>query len=250
MSCNGKKKNDSSPVPKITSEDIKLQKEIERYPDSLLLKENLLQLLRDKGEYHKAIQQADLYIKSDSLNERLWHINGILNYENGDTSKAADCFTKAMKIIRNPNDLLYLATIKAHRKDSTSLLMADDLITNNKNEFENQALFIKGIYFSEKKDYQKSIAYFDSCLKISYTFMEAYREKAICLYQMKKYEDAVKVLQKAILVQNSYDEGYYYLGQCYEKMNLKDEAIASYRNALLYSPDYTEAKDALKKLGN
>jgi tetratricopeptide (TPR) repeat protein len=79
--------------------------------------------------------------------------------------------------------------------------------------------------------------------------MNAYREKAIALYDQAKYEDAIKVLTKAVTLQNKFDEGYYWLGRCFEKLNNNKDAVESYKNALLYNPDYVEAKDALGKLG-
>lgn len=245
--CKGNNKKENTPITDKLSDDVKMKKEIYLHPDSLLLKENLLEFYRKNGDYNNAIKQAEEYLQNDSGNQRLWHIKGILYYENEDTSAAAYCFTRALTIEPNPNDLLYLATLKAHQKDTISLSLAEDL-KKAYNDFQKQALFVKGVYFSEIRNYQQAIKFYDSCLSISYTFMEAYREKAICLSQMKKYKEAVQVLTKAVTVQNSYDEGHYYLGQCYEKMNMKAEAVKSYETALMYSPDYSEAKDALKKL--
>lgn len=79
--------------------------------------------------------------------------------------------------------------------------------------------------------------------------MEAYREKAIALYDLQKYTDALQVLQKAVKLNNRFEEGYYYMGLNFEKLGKKEEAIESYETALIYAPDYIEAKDALAKLG-
>ena len=69
------------------------------------------------------------------------------------------------------------------------------------------------------------------------------------MYNNGKYEEAINILNKATTLQNNFDEGYYWLGKCYEKLKKTDAAIESYKTALLYNPDYTEASDALGKLG-
>ena len=89
---------------------------------------------------------------------------------------------------------------------------------------------------------------YDKVIGLSYTYMDAYREKAIALYDLKKYKEATDVLIKATTVQNSFDEGYFYLGKCYEKMNKPKDAIEAYQKALLYAPDFKEAEEAVSRL--
>ena len=84
---------------------------------------------------------------------------------------------------------------------------------------------------------------------MDYTYMFAYREKGVALYDMGRYEDALKVLSKAVTVENNFDEGYYWMGKCYQRLGRRDEAIQSYQTALMYDGDFTEAKDSLHSLG-
>ena len=84
---------------------------------------------------------------------------------------------------------------------------------------------------------------------MNYTFMDAYREKALALYDQGNYKGALAVLDKAVTLQNNFEEGYFYRGRCLEKLNRLNEAIESYQMALLYGPGYIEAKEALAKLG-
>jgi tetratricopeptide (TPR) repeat protein len=95
---------------------------------------------------------------------------------------------------------------------------------------------------------QKAIENLNSCLKLDFTYMYAYREKGIALYNQAKYEDAIKVLNRAVTIQNNFDEGYYWLGKCYEKLNKKEKAAESYQKALLYDKNFIEAREALDKL--
>jgi tetratricopeptide (TPR) repeat protein len=123
------------------------------------------------------------------------------------------------------------------------------LIIGNRAKALREAIFIKGLYYNYTGNKKKAIILFDSCLRIDYTYMFAYREKAIALYELGKYEDAEQVLTRAVTVQNNFDEGYYWLGRCYEKLSRKEDAIESYQKALLYDKDFVEAREALERLG-
>ncbi len=231
------------------NEEAHLLNAITSYPDSLLLKENLIQYYRDKGEYLKAIDKTTNALTTDSNNARLWDIHATLCFESDDTVSAIHSFEKAIAIFPNPSYLMSLGTIYAYSKNKKALDMADMLIENKNTNTQKEGLFIKGVYFTTINEKIKAINYFDQCLSIDYTFMFAYREKAIALYDQGKFNDALKVLDKAITLQNIFDEGYYWRGRCFEKLNKPTEAKEEYKTALLYSPDFIEAKEALIRLG-
>ena len=94
----------------------------------------------------------------------------------------------------------------------------------------------------------KAIQLMDECLKLNFTYMEAYREKALAFYDLHKYDEALQVLNKAVTLQNSYEEGYYYIGQCLEKLHRYPDAAEAYRKALMYDPGDVVAKEALEKI--
>lgn len=248
MFCKSKKQ----PEPTVTataSQEEKLKAEIKKYPDSLILMENLVQYYREGSNYGEAIKTINQALKKDSGIARLWDIKAILSYENGDTVTAIDAFEKAISIFPEPVYVISLGTLYAQTKNDKALAMADALLFGKKANANREAYFIKGLYYSAINQKLKAIDFFDKALDTDYGFMEAYREKAIALYGLQKYNDALLVLQKAVKLNNRYEEGYYYMGQIFEKLNKKEEAIESYQTALLYAPDYIEAKDALARLG-
>jgi tetratricopeptide (TPR) repeat protein len=246
-SCNNNSETagSNSPVPAAEKE---LRNLIAEYPDSLLLKEKLIQYFRDNSNYGQAIAEADYALKEDSNNERLWYIKATLLSENDDTSQAIRAWEKTIDINPNPAYLLSLGTLYAFTKNPSALLIADSLMVPGVNA-KNQALFIKGLYYNSIGDKMKAVSFFDTCISLDYTYTLAYREKAICLYDVGKYLDALKVLELALAVKKDYDEAYYWMGRCYEKLGFKKEAVQNYQQALQLSPDYIEAKDALGKLG-
>ncbi len=240
-----KEKKVVNPVPNSIEE---LKAEIRQYPDSLMLVQDLIEAYRNANLYDSAIALTDQQIRKDKGNAYLWNIKATLYFENEDTLNAVRSLEQAIDIYPLPEYLVALGTIYAEIKNKNALLIADELLTNNKARSSKDAWFIKGLYFNYINEPKKAIPLLDSCLKVDYTYMYAYREKAIALYDLAKYNDALVVLQRAVTIQNNYDEGYFWMGKCYEKLNQKEDAMQSYQNALLYDKDYAEAREALNRL--
>ena len=248
FSCNTNEEITPSYLPNQNKNDVQLKQDIAKYPDSLLLVEKLIEYYRENGAYDSALAITDNTIKRAPGIAALWDIKGTLYFENEDTINAIRSFEKAIDIAPLPQYIISLATIYAQTKNPKALVLADALTGADKAKAAKEAIFIKGLYYNYTNDKKKAIALFDSCIRLDYTYMFAYREKAIALYDMGNYEDAVKVLTKAVAVQNNFDEGYYWLGNCYTKLNKKEEAIQSYHTALMYDKDFIEARDSLKTL--
>lgn len=249
LACNNKEEKQADTQAPPAGKEQALKNSIATFPDSLLLREQLVQYYRDNGQYDKALASTNEALQKDSLNARLWDIKAVLHFENGDTLNAIQAFENAVSILPEPEYLMSLGSLYAQTKNARALLVADLLARPKNGNTAKEALFIKGLYYNYAGHKGKAIALFDQCLAIDYTFMFGYREKAIALYDQGKYADAVKVLDKAVTLQNNFDEGYYWRGRCLEKLNKPADAAEEYRTALMYSPDFVEAKDALARLG-
>jgi len=246
LSCQQEeKKHQESPSIDTAQE---LRSLINKFPDSSLLKEQLIQYYREYGKYDKAIAETKKILLYDSLNDRWFDILATLQYENMDTLNAINSFEKAIQLVPSPVYMISLGTLYAQTINPRAIPMAE-LLFRTDLKAEKEASFIKGLYHSYSGDKKESLKDFDKCISLNFTFMEAYREKAIALYDLNRYEDAIAVLEKAITLQNNFDEGYYYRGRCEEKLGLKSDAIASYKTALAYDPTYIEAKEALSAMG-
>jgi tetratricopeptide (TPR) repeat protein len=247
ISCNGNE-NNTAIVPVVKTSEASLKEAIAKYPDSLSVREDLIEYYRDNGNYDSAIAITNQAIQKDSNVAELWDIKATLHFENEDTLGAIKAFETAINIYPLPEYLISLGTLYAQTKNPKALMIADALIIGDRAKAQREALFIKGLYYNFTGNQQKAIRFFDSCIHMDYNYMFAYREKAIALYDLGKFEEAVQVLTRAVTVQNNFDEGYYWLGRCYEKMNRKEEAIESYQKALLYDKEFVEAKEALARL--
>ncbi len=248
LACNNQEKAGTAATATPAKEQ-ELSNAIRQYPDSALLVENLVQYFRENGNYGQAINSINTAIAKDSTNARFWDIKATLHFENSDTLAAIKAFENSVDLNPQPDVIISLGVLYAQTANPLALAMADGLLQANKAEAEKEANFIKGLYHSTKGDKNTAISFFDKCISINYSFMEAYREKAIAMYDMGRYNEALAVLDKAVTLQNGFDEGYYYKGRCLEKLNRVPEAIESYQRALMYDPNYVEAKQALAKLG-
>jgi tetratricopeptide (TPR) repeat protein len=248
LACNSKEKG-TVPNAEIPAQEAQLVKAYEQYPDSTPLLENLVLYYRNNGNYTAAIARMEKALQKDSLNAGLWDIQGTLHFENYDTLKSIAAFERAADLNPMPDLIIALGTLYAQTRNEKALALADGLILADKAKAEKQALFIKGLYYSYVGDKNKAISFFDQCLRLDYTFMDAYREKGVALYEQGKYKEALATLERATTLQNNFDEGYYFQGKCLEKLNRIPEAIEAYQTALLYDPNYVDAKDALGKLG-
>jgi tetratricopeptide (TPR) repeat protein len=248
LACNSNEKA-AAPKDDTPAVEQELKNAIRQYPDSALLVENLVQYFRENGNYDQALSSINSALAKDSTNARFWDIKATLHFENADTLAAIRAFENSVELNPQPDVIISLGVLYAQTANPLALAMADGLLQANKADAEKEAYFIKGLYHSAKGDKNMAITFFDKCLSINYGFMEAYREKAIALYDMGKYKEALAVLEKAVTLQNGFDEGYYYKGKCLEKLNRVPEAIESYQRALMYDPNYVEAKQALSRLG-
>lgn len=221
---------------------------VAEYPDSLMLVQELVQTYRNAGQYDSAINLTDKTLQRDPENAHLWNMKATLYYENGDTLNAIQALKEAIRIYPLPEYIVALGTVYAEMKSVNAIQIANDLLENGPEKNYDDAFFIKGLYYNYADQPKRAISVLDSCLAKDYTYMYAYREKAIALYHLKQYQESISVLKRAVTLQNNYDEGYYWMGRSYEKLNKPDSAAESYQNALLYDKNYTEAQEALDQL--
>ncbi len=246
IACNSNEKSNDNNSAK-TEEQI-LREAIKQYPDSLQLRDKLIAYLAKVENYDMAISEATAVVKKDSLNAPFWFKKADLEIMAEDTTAAIQSYLQSILIAPEPSAIMTLGYIYAAQRNDSALMMAEALLMGQKANANKEALFIKGLYFSGKGDKQKAISFFNDCLKQDYTFMFAYREKGIALYELGQYDEAIATLEKAVTLQNTFDEGYYWMGKCYEKQNKMKDAVESYQAALLANPNYDEATEALKRL--
>lgn len=100
-----------------------------------------------------------------------------------------------------------------------------------------------------QEKYDESIDAFQKSIAIDEKQDEAHNGLGWSFYNTEKYEDAEKEFRRATELYDKYENAFYGLGQTLEKLGKIDDAKQAYNDALKTNPEYTDAKDALAKLG-
>jgi tetratricopeptide (TPR) repeat protein len=245
--CNNSTSNSNADMPE---QEKKLRAQIAKHPDSLVLKENLVQYFVNNGNYNQAIAETEHALQKDSSNEKLLYMRAVLFFDNEDTTNAIHAWEKLIRVNANPEYIKTLGFLYAITKDPMALGMSN-LLMAGAGHTRNEGLFIQGLYYSKLGQKENAITLFNQCLALDYKNLMAYREKAIAEYDLGKYLEALKTLELALAVQQTYDEAYYWMGRCFEKLGNKEEAVKNYQMAIQFEQDhnYPEAKDALGRMG-
>ncbi len=175
-------------------------------------------------------------INTDSLNPDLWKKQYQLFLDRQDTLKALLSLRRYNYLAPEDGDgWIEMAWLLANRKDPGVLIITDSLALVKDDMIRTRAKYIRGLYFSNIQEDDKALREFDSTIVYNYTFIDAYIEKGIILYERKKFEEALITFQQAFKIVNNNPELYYWIGKCYEGLGNKTEAA-----------DWQKKYDALK----
>lgn len=232
FSCNGNADKSSNASGK-TAELLVLEKQVAARPDSVGLRYQLMNELLKNNLYAEAIAQNDTLLKEDSANAVFWYRRGAIQLNKGDTALAITSLQTAVQ--KEPmfmEPLLDIASVYAAQSDSQVISVTNKVIQITPDpKLRSEAKFIQGLYYSNINDKEKALASFDECIKNDYTFLDAYVEKGLLLYDSKDYKAALAVFEQSIQVSNTFAEGYYNAGRCEEALGNKEEAKLYYEKA-------------------
>ncbi|MBS1750931.1 MAG: tetratricopeptide repeat protein [Bacteroidetes bacterium] len=232
LSCNGDAdKTDKAPVQ--IAELLLLQKQLAARPDSVGLRYQLMNELLKNNLYADALAQNDTLLKGDSANPVFWYRRGAIQLQHGDTAAAMSSMQTSVQ--REPMFMepqLDIASVYAARSDSNAIAATNKILRMAPDpRIASQAKFIQGLYYSNINDKAKAIACFDECIKSDYTFLDAYIEKGLLLYDQQDYKAALAVFEQTIQVSNTFAEGYFNAGKCEEALGNKEEAKSYFEKA-------------------
>lgn len=227
-----------------------LQKKVQLNPDSLGIRYQLMNALASGGKYKEALLQNDTLMSVDDTNAALWYRRGDILLQSGDSSDGMNALQKSVAIapaFAEPQ--LQLAAIYANKSNAEAVTLADKIIAiSSEAKIASQARFIKGLYYSNINETDKALVQFDECIKNDYTFLDAYVEKGLLLYDKQKFTEALAVFERAIQVSNTFADAYFQAGRCEEALGNKENAKAYYQKTLGLDKNFTAAEEALKQL--
>lgn len=228
----------------------KLQQAVRAKPDSAGLRYLLMDELLKDNRFTEALTQNDTLLGIDSSNAGLWYRRGAIFLQSGDTVNAIAALKKSVeKAPMFAEPLLQLSAVYANQLKPEALTIANRIINlAEEPRVASQARFIKGLYYSNINNKVKALEAFDECIKNDYTFLEAYIEKGLLLYDQQRYAEALQVFERAIQVSNTFAEAYYQCGRCREALGDKAEAKLYYQKTLGLDKDFAAAREALERM--
>jgi tetratricopeptide (TPR) repeat protein len=222
----------------------------EKIPGNSEFNRRLAEIYMQNGDNDKALREYDNIIARDSSNFEAWYDKGILLARLRDTTRAISSLETSFSLVPINYSGIALANIYVARKDPRALDICNILLSRDSGKTQTEPLFMKGVYYSDVKDYDNAIKQFDECIKRDWKMTDAYIEKGILLFEMAQFDKALKVFSMAATVSNTDADAYYWMGRCYEATGKKEEAIINYQRALALDNSFTEARAALRRLNS
>jgi tetratricopeptide (TPR) repeat protein len=231
-------------------EAVKLLKScIEKYPETTEFRRRLSEVYAQAGASEEALEQYDLLLQKDSLNFETWFEKGTLLTQLKDTGAAIKAMERSWQLQPINYTGLALANLYAATLDPKVLPLCDTLIIRDTSAVKD-ALFLKGTYYADTKQYKAALEVFEECIKRDWKFTDAYIEKGIVLYEQKQYQPALDVFAMAATVSNTNADAYFWMARCFEATGRREEALQNYQRALSLDKGFVEARDAIRRLKN
>ena len=223
---------------------------VEKYPDSLEARAILSRWLERNMGVDSALQPILQGLALDSNQSFLYNRKAVLMLARGDTATAIRDLLRSLNLEPEQTDVhLELGFLYAAQKNKNALVVADFLLSQAEEPLlKSQARYMKGIYYTNAGMKKEAMAMFNEVIINDYTFLDAYLEKGILLYNDKNYADALKTFDKAITVSNTNAECYLWAAKCLESMGRKAEALDLYKKTVGFNAGLKEAEEAVARM--
>ena len=225
-----------------------LKESIKKYPDNTQFIRRLSEHYAQTGNYDAALEQCEYLLQKDSSDFEAWYEKGLILKELNDTAAAIDALEKSFALQPINYSGLALAEIYASLKNPRALEICNYLIERDTTAMQFDAIFAKGMYYAETKQYAEAIQQFDECIKHDWKNVEPYIEKGIILFQQSKYGEALKVFEMSATVSNTNADSYFWMGRCYEATGDKEEARLNYERAIALDRNFSQAREGLRRV--
>jgi tetratricopeptide (TPR) repeat protein len=221
---------------------------ITKYPSNPGFTRRLAEAYAQTGKNEEAIGLYNDLLTKDSSNFEALYEKGMMMTQLKDTAGAIATLESSYRQQPLMQTGLALAGLYAETKNARVVELCDALQKRDSARAFVDPVFLKGVYYSNVKDYPRAVALFDECMNRDWRFIEPYIEKGIIQYEQKNYDEAIKTFQFASKINYTNADACYWTGRCYEAIGKKDEAIDYYYQAVMFDRNFAEAKAAIKRL--
>lgn len=221
---------------------------VTRFPENPDFRRRLAEVFAETGNTDKAIAQYDTLLQRDPENFEAWYDKGNLLAKLNDTTGAIAALERSFALQPVAYSGLALATLYSYTKNPKALAVCDLLIARDSSETQTDAIFAKGLYYTETSQPDKAIAQFDECIRRDWKLTDAYIEKGIIFYERKQLDSALSIFTLSTTVSNTNADGYFWIGRCHESKGDTKKAIENYERALSLDKNFPEAARRLMAL--
>ena len=188
------------------------------------------------GQYEQSLNMANLAVKINKTDEKLWLILAEAQIANKLYKKALNSLNQAQKINSNISEIYFAKSniflkVSQLKNAKTALETGLRIDPNNHN-----AIFQLGNIFLMEKNYPKAIKLFDRSVKIKPNFWQAINNKGLAYFEQNKINLSIKFFEKALSIQDN-AEPMLGLASCLRTKDIK-LALQLAKKALTKDPNY------------
>ena len=221
-----------------------------KFPDNTEFNMRLGEIYAEMGNTDGALAQFNDIINKEPENFEAWYDKGNVLAKLKDTAGAIQALERSFYLQPINYTGIALVNLYIGKKDAKALKVCNYLIARDSSGSQTDAVYAKGMYYSETGNNQLALEQFEECIKRDWKLTDAYIEKGIIYYEQKKLDTALKTFNMSVTVSNTNADGYFWIGRCYEAMKDKDKAVENYQRALSLDRTFKEAGERIKRLRN
>jgi tetratricopeptide (TPR) repeat protein len=225
-----------------------LEQSVREHPDNPDFRRRLSEAYLQTGRSQEALAQYDNMIRADSSNFEAWFEKAMLLVEMKDTAAAVEALARSYQLQPLTMNGLALANLYAETKNPLAVTIADELLMKDTTAANLDPVFIKGVYYSNTRQYPQALEEFEKCIRTNWKFTDAYIEKGIILYEQKNIDEALQTFKFASTVSATNPDAYYWQGRCYELAGKNEDAMDNYLRAYALDKQFVQARDGIERM--
>jgi tetratricopeptide (TPR) repeat protein len=220
----------------------------QKFPENTEFNRRLGEIYSETGDTKQALAQFDDIVQQEPDNFEAWYDKGNVLAKLKDTAGAIKALERSFSLQPINYTGIALANLYISQKNARALQICNYLIEKDTANVQTDAVYAKGVYYSETGNHALALQQFEECIKRDWKLTDAYIEKGIIFYEQKRLDTALKTFSMSVTVSNTNPDGYFWIGRCYEAMKDNSRAIENYQRALSLDRTFIEARDRISKL--
>ncbi|PID93765.1 MAG: hypothetical protein CSA95_06115 [Bacteroidetes bacterium] len=194
---------------------------------------------------HHYASQA--YEKDNTLTTPVFY-DGLAYAEEGDTSKAINCFSNVLLVDdAHYEALIQLGLMYSQRGNPLALQYLERALQIQPDSME--ALHLLGLFQQESEDYEEALETYGNILAMNPTYVHAlYNSGYIYLTTFFNYDSAVSYFDRVVSLEPDYVDALYNLGYSYELRGDFMNARKYFRRVLELNPGYVYAIQGIQRV--